>query len=239
MRITNNNFPNFSPFHKVHTVPIYRYVPRVPVSVPSSELGPPPPLSSKRGCPSPEPKGGRGHTRLRVRGVGGPNSDKWRKSPAICLLCAPFWPGTDDLYAGGDEVRAAGALSARPLLRSQTGHPWRSVAGRPWRAVAGRPWRATARRPFQLVRKSVVLRPRLLLTVFYQLLVSVRRWLLILIRATCIRILWGNHGGMSSFCDKMRARPGDISYSFRRMLIRSGRWCIGGLRSTFSFRIPE
>jgi hypothetical protein len=33
----------------------------------------------------PQPKG-RGHTRLRVRG-GGSNSDDWRKSLALCLLC--------------------------------------------------------------------------------------------------------------------------------------------------------
>jgi hypothetical protein len=29
----------------------------------------------------------RQHTRLRVRGWGSPNSDDWRKSVAICLLC--------------------------------------------------------------------------------------------------------------------------------------------------------
>jgi hypothetical protein len=28
------------------------------------------------------------HTRLRVRGWGSPNSDDWRKSLALCLLCA-------------------------------------------------------------------------------------------------------------------------------------------------------
>jgi hypothetical protein len=34
----------------------------------------------------PEPEGG-GHTRLRVRGWGSPNSDDWRKCLALCLLC--------------------------------------------------------------------------------------------------------------------------------------------------------
>jgi hypothetical protein len=34
----------------------------------------------------PEPGGG-GHTRLRVRGWGSPNSDDLRKSLALCLLC--------------------------------------------------------------------------------------------------------------------------------------------------------
>ncbi len=53
------------------------------VYVPSSEWG----LSHPSECapPPPEPKGG-GHTRLRVRGWGRPNSDDWRKSIALCLL---------------------------------------------------------------------------------------------------------------------------------------------------------
>ncbi len=35
------------------------------------------------------PQGTRGgHSRLRVRGWGSPNSDDWRKSFALCLLCA-------------------------------------------------------------------------------------------------------------------------------------------------------
>ncbi len=43
--------------------------------------------SPSSGCaPPPEPKGG-GHTRLRVREVRGPNSDDWRKSLALLLLC--------------------------------------------------------------------------------------------------------------------------------------------------------
>ncbi len=37
----------------------------------------------------PGPKGG-AHTRLRVRGWGSPNSNDWRKSLALCLLCD--WP---------------------------------------------------------------------------------------------------------------------------------------------------
>ena len=42
------------------------------------------PLSRQRVCPS--PRGG-GHTRLRVRGCGSPNSDDGRKSLALCTLC--------------------------------------------------------------------------------------------------------------------------------------------------------
>jgi hypothetical protein len=38
---------------------------------------PPPPRRTKGG----------GHTRLRLRGWGSPNSDDWRKSLALCLLC--------------------------------------------------------------------------------------------------------------------------------------------------------
>ncbi len=37
-----------------------------------------PPLRNQRG---------EGHTRLRVKGWGSPNSDDWRKSLALCLLC--------------------------------------------------------------------------------------------------------------------------------------------------------
>jgi hypothetical protein len=35
----------------------------------------------------PGTKGRGGHTRLRVTGGGGPNSDDWRKSLSLCLLC--------------------------------------------------------------------------------------------------------------------------------------------------------
>jgi hypothetical protein len=52
--------------------------------VPSLELGLFHPLSRQRVCPS--PRGG--HTRLQVRGWGSPNTDDWRKSLALCLLCS-------------------------------------------------------------------------------------------------------------------------------------------------------
>ena len=48
---------------------------------------PPTPLSPASVPLSPVPKGG-GHTRLRVRGWGSPNSDDLRKGIALCLLCA-------------------------------------------------------------------------------------------------------------------------------------------------------
>jgi hypothetical protein len=57
------------------------------VYVPSSELGLPQPLSRKRVCPPPRTKRVGGHTRLRLRGWGSSNSDDWRKSLALCLLC--------------------------------------------------------------------------------------------------------------------------------------------------------
>ncbi len=57
------------------------------VYVPSSELGLSQHLSRQRVCPSPQNRGG-GHTRLPLRGWGSPNSDDWRKSLALCLLCA-------------------------------------------------------------------------------------------------------------------------------------------------------
>ncbi len=47
---------------------------------------PPPPLPQASVPLTPEAKGG-GHTCLRVRGWGSPNSDDWRKSLALCRLC--------------------------------------------------------------------------------------------------------------------------------------------------------
>ncbi len=52
----------------------------------SSELRLSQPLSRQRVCPSPQSRG-EGHSRLRVRGWGSPNSDDLRKSSALCLLC--------------------------------------------------------------------------------------------------------------------------------------------------------
>ncbi len=53
----------------------------------SADLGLSHPSLSPASVPlPPEPKGG-GHPRLRVRGWGIPNSDDWRKSLALCLLC--------------------------------------------------------------------------------------------------------------------------------------------------------
>jgi hypothetical protein len=59
--------------------------------VPASELGLPHPLSRRRVCSSILTKGG-GQTRLRVRGWGRPNSNDWRKSLALCLLCGLTLP---------------------------------------------------------------------------------------------------------------------------------------------------
>jgi hypothetical protein len=54
----------------------YVYIKSIIVYVPSSELGLSQPLSHQRVCPSPQNRwGGGGHTRLRVRGRGSPNSD--------------------------------------------------------------------------------------------------------------------------------------------------------------------
>jgi hypothetical protein len=70
------------------------------VYVPSSELGPPRPLSHKECAPPPpEPMEG-GHTRLRVRGWGSPNSDDWRKSLALCILCVWYYSIYDSSSLG-------------------------------------------------------------------------------------------------------------------------------------------
>jgi hypothetical protein len=60
------------------------------VYIPSSELelSHPPSLASECAPPPGTKGGGGGHTRLRVRGWGSPNSDVRRKSLALCLLCA-------------------------------------------------------------------------------------------------------------------------------------------------------
>ncbi len=75
----------------------------------------PQPLSRQRVCPSPPNRGGRGHTRLRVRGWGRPNSVDWRKSLVLCLLC-----GIDathhDYYLGG------GGPSGKSLFSGFTVH---------------------------------------------------------------------------------------------------------------------
>ncbi len=77
----------------------YIIVPRVTQCLcPSSKLGPSNPLFRKRVCPSRNQRGG--HTRLRVRGGGCPNSDDWRKSLALCLLCE--WPQTQGLNVNAE-----------------------------------------------------------------------------------------------------------------------------------------
>jgi hypothetical protein len=48
---------------------------------------PPTPLPLASVPLPPGPKGGGGHTRLRLRGWGSPNSDDWKKSLALWLLC--------------------------------------------------------------------------------------------------------------------------------------------------------
>jgi hypothetical protein len=63
------------------------YLPRVPQCLsprPNWDLPPP----RKRVCPSPGTKGGGVAHSPAVRGWEGPNSDNWRKSLALLLLCA-------------------------------------------------------------------------------------------------------------------------------------------------------
>ncbi len=56
---------------------------------------PPTPSSASECAPFPRNQrgGGRGHTRLRVRGWGSPNSNDWKHISALCLLyvCSEYW----------------------------------------------------------------------------------------------------------------------------------------------------
>jgi hypothetical protein len=51
-----------------------------------------------------------GDTRLRVRGWGSPNSDDWKKSLALCLLCGPSFHR--DCFMDENEGGGGGDLPA-------------------------------------------------------------------------------------------------------------------------------
>ncbi len=65
------------------------------MSVPSSELGLPRPLSRNRVCLPPGTNGD--NTRLWVKGAGGANSGYWRESLALCVLL--LWGLNSLLYS--------------------------------------------------------------------------------------------------------------------------------------------
>jgi hypothetical protein len=91
--------------HKVH---IYK---STTVYVPSSELGLSPPLLSPATVPLPPNQGGGGR---RARGWGSPNSDDWRKSLALCLLCV-----SKDLFSVDIEVVLT-TVDVRKLSREKS-----------------------------------------------------------------------------------------------------------------------
>ncbi len=68
------------------------YIPRVPQCLSPRPNWDSPTPSPASDCASPRNQRGgvRGHTRLRVRGWGSPNSDDWRIGLALCLLCGLF-----------------------------------------------------------------------------------------------------------------------------------------------------
>ncbi len=70
--------------HKVHIYKEYhsvQYMSLVGIGILPTPLSP-------ASVPLPQEPGGGGHTRLRARGWGSPNSDDLRKSLALCLVCA-------------------------------------------------------------------------------------------------------------------------------------------------------
>ncbi len=84
------------------------------VSLPLLELGLSHSLSRQRVCPSHRNHRVAGHTRVRVRGWGSPNSNDWRKSLALCLLCA---------YVGVNSIPKSGIYEfgyCSTVLNSQT-----------------------------------------------------------------------------------------------------------------------
>ena len=81
----------------------YVFIKSTTVYVPSSELGLSQPISRQRVFPSPQKQGG-GGTLACGWGVGGsPNSDDWRKSLALCLLCDLFFY----LFQGSENLTSA------------------------------------------------------------------------------------------------------------------------------------
>ncbi len=74
------------------------------------------PLSRQRVCPPPQTKGWEGHTRLRVRGWGSPNSDYLRKRLALCLICRYRRSKNTTLLVIVYQTPSREPLLTRPLL---------------------------------------------------------------------------------------------------------------------------
>ncbi len=80
--IVNNNFVLLNITPQKHITRVPQCLSPRPNWDPST---PSPPIQCSNPPPPPREKRGMGHTRLRVRGGGGPNSDDWRKSLVLCL----------------------------------------------------------------------------------------------------------------------------------------------------------
>jgi hypothetical protein len=91
---------------------------------PRRNWGSPNPSITSECSPPPRTGGGGGHTRLRVRDWGSPNSDDWRKSLALFLLCGIGYLCTCDLYY---PVRYVILLMRADALRGQVGGGWALV----------------------------------------------------------------------------------------------------------------
>ncbi len=93
----------------------YVYIKSTTVQSPELQLAQPlirPPASMPL-SPESEGGGGGGHTRLRVRGWASPNSDDWRQSLALCLLCG-FDPG-----GGGGESLTREKVRGAPIHKAR------------------------------------------------------------------------------------------------------------------------
>ncbi len=92
----------YPPLHMRHTYchSVHLYTAQsTKVYVPSSELGLSHPLSRQRVCPYPRYQRGGGHTRLRVRGWGSPNSDE--RTYTVVLFIFMYFVDISILRHGG------------------------------------------------------------------------------------------------------------------------------------------
>ncbi len=94
-----------APYHKVY-IEHHSVCPLVGIGTPTTPL--------PQACVPPPPPPPEGHTRLWLNGWRRPNSDDWRKSFAIWLLCAPY-PSRFSLGVGKHVGSESGHIQSEKL----------------------------------------------------------------------------------------------------------------------------